>query len=153
MISPIFRNTRLCVTACGIIYPRRITARNMLSWLELIINNYCCIYLVVYIICINDSRSNKYQRILEHSSVLKGLNVCKRKQQEDKENFIIFTPYYNIIKRKVKQFLYRPGQALRVPGGWGSQISWKSAHENGKIVGLTHRPPLPTGYIPGTHFC
>jgi hypothetical protein len=49
--------------------------------------------------------------------VLKGLNVCKRKQQEDKENFIIFTPYYNIIKRKVKQFLYRPGQALRVPGG------------------------------------
>ena len=37
-----------------------IIARNMLSRLELLINSYCCIYLVVYIICINDARSNRY---------------------------------------------------------------------------------------------
>jgi hypothetical protein len=28
-----------------------------------------------------------------------------------------------------------------------------SAYEGGKVVSPTHRPPLPPGNIPGTHFC
>jgi len=43
-------------------------------------------------------------------------------------------------------------QALMVTGGWNSQISIQSVHEGGK-VNPTHRPPLPPGNIPGTHFC
>ena len=39
----------------------KIISRNMLSWLELLISRYCCIYLVVYITYINDARSSKYQ--------------------------------------------------------------------------------------------
>ena len=38
-----------------------INAQNMLSWLELLISRYYCIYLMVYIIYSNDKLSSKYQ--------------------------------------------------------------------------------------------
>ena len=42
---------------------------------------------------------------------------------------------------KVKKSRYRSGQTVRVPGGWGSQISRQSTHEGGKVVSPT--PPIP----------
>jgi hypothetical protein len=58
-----------------------------------------------------------------------------------------------IVKGKGKA---TPLQPLTGPDGsrsLGSQILRQSAHEGGKVVSPTHRPPLPPGNIPGTHFC
>ena len=60
----------------------------------------------------------------------------------------------------VTEFMKGKGKAISVQtrggrvgsGCWGSQISRHSAHEGGNVI-ATHRPPLPPGNIPDTHFC
>jgi hypothetical protein len=70
-----------------------------------------------------------------------------------KVNYNIFVCYWVITyKIKVKQSLYRLGQALRVPGVWASQISSESVHETIKVIGHTHQPPLPFRRYPWYSF-
>jgi hypothetical protein len=47
-----------------------------------------------------------------------------------------------IHKLNKEQSYYRPGQALWVPGRYGSQISRQLPHEGGMVVGQSHRKPL-----------
>jgi hypothetical protein len=53
------------------------------------------------------------------------------------------------------------GKAVPLQARSGPEVSRKlrlpdfviTAQGGGKVVSLTHRPPLPTGNTPGTHLC
>jgi hypothetical protein len=60
---------------------------------------------------------------------------------------LYYITYHTISYHMTKQSHYRPWEAPRFPGGWGSQILRQSAHEASKVVSPTHRPPLPPGNI------
>jgi len=57
------------------------------------------------------------------------------------------------LQVKVKQSRYRPGVAQRVPEKLRFPDFMTTAQGGGKVDSLTHRPPLPPGTVPGTHFC
>ena len=63
---------------------------------------------------------------------------------------LLFNPF---ALEKVKQFLYGPGQALRIPGVLGSQISRQLARVNCKVFSLSAGRFCPSGNFPGTHLC
>ena len=59
-------------------------------------------------------------------------NISHSKKNPGK---IFVTNIYRYLCKQ-NQSHYRSGQALRVPGAWGSQISRQSAHEGGKLWAL-----------------
>ena len=57
-----------------------------------------------------------------------------------------------------REFIYNYNPITDLDRPWGLQevelpYFSQSAHEGSKVVSPTHRPPLPPGNIPGTHFC
>ena len=68
----------------------------------------------------------------------------------------VFQCISNILKKSKGKGKSVPLQAWNGPEG-SRKLRFPdfmtTARDGGKVVSLTHRPPLPPGNIPGTHFC
>ena len=66
-----------------------------------------------------------------------------------------------ITSNKYKLALKKKGKAVLLQAWSGPEGSRKlrfpdfmaTAQDGGKVVSLTHQPPVPPGNTPGTHFC
>jgi len=64
--------------------------------------------------------------------------------------------YFSSLSRKRRDIIINAigkGKAIPLQTWTGPEGSRRLRHEGGKVVSLTHRPPLPRGNIPDTHFC
>jgi len=79
----------------------------------------------------------------------------RRQRSTKKKNLLypifVVAPYILVVK----------GKAVPLQAWSGPEASGKlrfpdfmtTAQDGDKVVSLTHRPPLPPGNTPGTHFC
>jgi hypothetical protein len=91
------------------------------------------------------------------------LGAIKRNADSKPQKLVVKTFHYapsqNNLNRHVTYitfFVAVPLQAWNGPEGSGKlrfPDFLTTAQDGGKVVSLTHRPPLPPGNIPGTHFC
>jgi hypothetical protein len=96
-----------------------------------------------------DRDKNKIKRILQEMYSYSIVNaVVLMSQYENK------TKYSNDIE--VNKYKAVPLQAWSGPEG-SRKLRFPdfmtTAQEGGKVVSPTHRPPLPPGNTPGSHFC
>ena len=69
--------------------------------------------------------------------------------------------YIKRVRLSNSGFIVGKGKAVPLQAWSGPEGSRKlrfpdfmaTAQDGGKVVSLTHRPPLPPGNAPGTHFC
>jgi hypothetical protein len=84
------------------------------------------------------------------SLLIEAMILTKINKIEHNFNLDIL-PYLKIVKGRAV-----PLQAWNGPDG-SRKLRFpdfmKTAQGGGKVVSLTHRPPLPPGNTPGTHFC
>ena len=67
--------------------------------------------------------------------------------------FVILTLGNNSTVGKGKTVLLQAWSGLEGSRKLSFPDFMTTAQDGGKVVNLTHRPPLPPGNTPGTHFC
>jgi hypothetical protein len=97
------------------------------------------------------------------SSFLLASGVLRSSQPDQEGNklecqkiLMFIYPIYNHNWRSISKGKAVPFQAWSGPKG-SRKLRFPDfmtmAEDGGKVISLTHRPPLPPGNKPGTHFC
>jgi len=84
------------------------------------------------------------ERVHLMQGVSRNRNYHEMRETETKEYIYIYI--VNAVPLQAWSFL-EGSRKLRSPD------FMTTAQDGGKVVSLTHRPPLPPGNTPGTHFC
>jgi hypothetical protein len=87
------------------------------------------------------------------------MDFLEHKTGTDVSEKLVASFFSTAIKTKI--LMSKKGKAVPLQAWSGPEGSrklrfpdfMKMAQDDGKVVSLTHRPPLPPGNTPGTHFC
>jgi hypothetical protein len=90
---------------------------------------------------------------VSHTSEVSVRTIKAKPYFSKGQHCIAFNSIFPITQRK--------GKAVLLQGWSGPEGSKKlgfpdfrtTAQDGGKVVSITHRPPVPPGNTPGTHFC
>ena len=107
-----------------------------------------------------EERAPTRRRARESSSTWEAIRVRERANNVYEIHSNNIHQLYNRVG--IKRFIYiYKGKSVPLQAWTGPEGSRKlrlpdyvtTAQDGGKIVSQTHRPPLPPGNTPGTHFC
>jgi hypothetical protein len=84
---------------------------------------------------------------------MNGRKICGLRKRFTKQSLHIIAGHTNVYLHKLTED--KKGKGYRPEGSRKLKFPdfITTAQDGGKVVSLTHLPPLPPGDIPGTHFC
>jgi len=102
-------------------------------------------------VSVKKRRENQNTHLMFNRIFFKNEIVCKNTKEPGRPRVTIWRMYIACWLQKAV-----PLQAWSGPEG-SRKLRFPdfmiTAQDGGKVVSLTHRPPLPPGNRPGTHFC
>jgi hypothetical protein len=94
----------------------------------------------------------KWKGVKDKGQVRKYSSINFRRLYQDLVQTWLVMHCIGITNLIGKAILLQALTGPECPGSLRVHISRQPAHESGKVVSPTHRPPLPPGNIPATHF-
>ena len=118
-------------------------------------------YTCIYICKLRGSKKQNFLKVWHPRCVRSVIQSCSVCVCVCVCVYIYIYIYIYIHSREHNNITISKGKAVPLQAWTGPEVSRKlrlpdfvtTAQDGGKVVSLTHLPPLPPGNSPGTHFC